>query len=260
MKKERKEILTFLIFTIIFTGLSIFLLIQKNITNKDLVILGLMWSPGISAILARLLFSGSVKDLAWELPKPKFLLFAFILPFAYVIVYVILWITGISNINHNFTKELISSEFLTDYPVLLATGLFYAMGEEIGWRGFLTTRLLRSKSFLQTSLIVGAIWALWHIPILYLMLAKADVNLLLMLSIYSAGVLVETFMYTWFIKKSLSVWPCIMLHASYNYHVQEVFDNLLIKDGSTSFITGEFGFGVLTISLAIATVLYFNRK
>ena len=259
MKKQNKEILTFLILTIFFTGLSIYLLIQKNISNKNLVVLGLMWSPGISAILSRLLFSGSIKDLAWKLPKTKFLLFAFILPFAYIIVYLLLWITGISKISNDFLKQIVTSEFLTEYPLLIAIGLFYAMGEEIGWRGFLTTRLLKYKTFLQTSFIVGTIWALWHLPILYLMLAKADINILLALSIYSLGVIVETFMYTWFVKKSSSVWPCIILHASYNFHIQEVFDKLLIKDGSTTFITGEFGIAILIVSLIIAFILYLKR-
>ena len=260
MKKQDNEILTFLILTIFFTSLSIFLLIQKNISNKNLVVLGLMWSPGISAILSRLLFSGSIKDLGWELPKIKFLLFSFILPFTYIIVYLVLGITGISKINNDFLKQIVTSDFLTEYPLLIAIGLFYAMGEEIGWRGFLTTRLLRYKPFLQTSFIIGIIWALWHIPILYIMLARANINFVLALSIYSLGVIVETFMYTWFIKKSSSVWPCIILHASYNFHIQEVFDELLIKDGSTTFITGEFGIGNLIISLIIAFILYLKRK
>jgi len=188
------------------------------------------------------------------------LLFSFILPFTYIIVYILLWITGISKLNVDFIKQIVTSDFLFEYPLLIATGLFYALGEEIGWRGFLTIRLLKYKTFLQTSIIVGIIWAIWHIPILYIMLAKADINLLLALSIYSLGVIVETFMYTWFIKKSSSVWPCVILHTSYNFHIQEVFDKLLIKDRSDFFITGEFGFGVLIISLILAFALYLKRN
>jgi membrane protease YdiL (CAAX protease family) len=219
-----------------------------------------MWSPGISAIVTSLLYSGSLNNLGWRLPKGKFLLLAFILPFTYILVYLLLWIIGISKLNDDYIKQIFTSDFLIEYPLLIALGLFYALGEEIGWRGFLTTRLLKYKTFLQSSFIVGFIWAIWHIPLLYIILSKSDINIVIALTIYSLGVIAETFMYTWFIKKSLSVWPCVILHTSYNFHIQEVFNNILIKNSTTMFITGEFGIGILFISIFIAFVLYFNRN
>jgi membrane protease YdiL (CAAX protease family) len=52
---------------------------------------------------------------------------------------------------------LLMSFFLT-----LITG---AMGEELGWRGFLLARLQLKLNALISSLIVGVIWALWHLPL-----------------------------------------------------------------------------------------------
>jgi membrane protease YdiL (CAAX protease family) len=40
-----------------------------------------------------------------------------------------------------------------------------ALGEETGWRGYLHKRLDRSLSGLVSSIIVGALWALWHVSI-----------------------------------------------------------------------------------------------
>lgn len=40
-----------------------------------------------------------------------------------------------------------------------------AMGEELGWRGFLLPRLQQRYDALTSSLIVGVIWALWHLPL-----------------------------------------------------------------------------------------------
>jgi len=40
------------------------------------------------------------------------------------------------------------------------------LGEEIGWRGFLVPELYKNNSFLKTAMISGAIWALWHYPII----------------------------------------------------------------------------------------------
>jgi membrane protease YdiL (CAAX protease family) len=39
-----------------------------------------------------------------------------------------------------------------------------SLGEEIGWRGFLLPRLLRTHSPIGASLILGLVWALWHAP------------------------------------------------------------------------------------------------
>ncbi len=43
-------------------------------------------------------------------------------------------------------------------------GLFFAITEELGWRGFVLPRLQARASALTSSLIVGLLWALWHFP------------------------------------------------------------------------------------------------
>ena len=44
--------------------------------------------------------------------------------------------------------------------------LFIALGEEPGWRGFLLPQLQRRHGSMRASLILGGIWALWHLPLL----------------------------------------------------------------------------------------------
>ena len=38
------------------------------------------------------------------------------------------------------------------------------VGEEYGWRGFLLPRLMRNFSVLNSSIILGLIWGVWHFP------------------------------------------------------------------------------------------------
>jgi membrane protease YdiL (CAAX protease family) len=42
--------------------------------------------------------------------------------------------------------------------------LVNGFGEETGWRGFLLARLGTTRSPLRASLLVAAVWALWHVP------------------------------------------------------------------------------------------------
>ena len=45
------------------------------------------------------------------------------------------------------------------------TFLFVALGEEPAWRGFLLPLLQRRFSPVTATLIIGAIWAIWHLPL-----------------------------------------------------------------------------------------------
>lgn len=67
-----------------------------------------------------------------------------------------------------FSTSLVGNWNSGSFPRLLAllfsliiTG---ALGEEIGWRGFALPRLLQKWSPLVSSLILGALWGLWHLP------------------------------------------------------------------------------------------------
>jgi membrane protease YdiL (CAAX protease family) len=50
---------------------------------------------------------------------------------------------------------------------LLILTLTDGLGEELAWRGFALPRMLTRYNALAASLILGVIWALWHLPLLW---------------------------------------------------------------------------------------------
>lgn len=47
---------------------------------------------------------------------------------------------------------------------LVATMIIVGLFEELGWRGFALPRMQRNHSALWAALVLGIVWALWHLP------------------------------------------------------------------------------------------------
>jgi membrane protease YdiL (CAAX protease family) len=90
-----------------------------------------------------------------------------------------------------------------------------SLGEEIGWRGFLLPRLLRRNSPLAASLILGVVWALWHLPVdLYAgYLLEGPAAIL----IRTITLLPVAILFTWFYLQSTgNLLVALFLHTSIN--------------------------------------------
>jgi membrane protease YdiL (CAAX protease family) len=83
-------------------------------------------------------------------------LIAFIFPF--LLFGISFFIGKLAGMDVKITENLQSI-----LPIMIIGILIGAVGEEIGWRGFLQPTLEKKHSILITSIIVGTIWGLWHI-------------------------------------------------------------------------------------------------
>src|SRR4029079_19710629 len=68
-----------------------------------------------------------------------------------------------------------------------ALGLPLTLGEEYGWRGYLLPRLLPLGE-IRATMIVAAIWAAWHLPILLIGLNYPNQRLLAVLPAFAVAV------------------------------------------------------------------------
>lgn len=61
--------------------------------------------------------------------------------------------------------------WLVGLPLVLLGGHLFrdpgALGEELGWRGFALPRLLELTDARIASLVLGVVWAVWHLPAFY---------------------------------------------------------------------------------------------
>lgn len=97
---------------------------------------------------------------------------------------------------------------------LIFTLGFDGLGEEIGWRGFALPKLLERYSPLISSLILGALWAVWHFPYALTegtFLSQAPLHW------FFINLLAVSIVYTWiFINTNGSLLLALLFHAAGN--------------------------------------------
>jgi uncharacterized protein len=160
-------------------------------------------------------------------------------------------------IKHTFADPLATAFGFPDHPRAVALFLAIpgcatlsvisrtarALGEEIGWRGFLFPRLVRQSGFPWACLINGCIWAVWHYPGLLFGLERRHATRLCVDLLHAHGVCRQLHL-GWLRLKSGSLWTAAILHASHNIFIQIIFDGMTAPVGRTLCITTEFGAGL----------------
>lgn len=94
---------------------------------------------------------------------------------------------------------------------LLAVAVVIGVFEEIGWRGFALPRMQRKHAALPAALVLGIIWALWHLPELVSDPSERE------LVPYLLAVLAYSVLITWLYNSTRGSLPIVILfHASIN--------------------------------------------
>ena len=233
-----------------------------------------MWCPALAALVTCRLLGRSFRSLAWGWPQGKYVAAGYFVPLAYAaIAYGAVWGLGVGGWNSQFVSQ-VAERFglrgmpawgsLTLYIVFAATGgmmrsLSTALGEEIGWRGFLVPELAKQMSFTKLSLLSGIIWAAWHSPLLLFADYNAGTNRWYGLGCFTVMVVSISFVFAWLRLKSGSLWTAALLHASHNLFIQAIFDNLMRDTGRTLWYTTEFGAALALTGAAFAAYFWTRR-
>jgi len=102
----------------------------------------------------------------------------------------------------------------TIIPVFLSAFIASGMGEEFGWRGYALPRFQAKWNALTSSIVLGLIWASWHIPYFFIQGA----------GLYQKNfwdwlplILLGSVIYTWIFNNTKgSILAAVLLHASFN--------------------------------------------
>jgi len=141
-----------------------------------------------------------------------------------------------------------------DLPYLGIVGAFllwlltFGIGEELGWRGFALPRLQKNHTALTATLILGVVWACWHLPAFlyretYMAMGLVAGFPLLLLSIMAASII-----FTWLYNSTRGSLLMVML-----FHA--LFDFLSASKAGGSTVAAIMSAGVMTWAVLIV-ILY----
>ena len=247
------------------------IVIVASLIVETMIILGsagilylvLMWIPAIGAIVATLINDkkeeGFFKSLGIRRCKIKYLLLSVIIPLIYLLIpYMVYWKLHPHYFAYSGVNILIVlSDILPTLLLGVLMNVISAIGEEIGWRGFMFPSLLERFSLKKTLLMTGLFWACWHLPILIAGDYMSSTALwyripAFILCIVPVGIISGLLTYN-----SKSIWPATLLHAAHNNYDQAVFGVITIGANKMYYVSET---GLLTIICVwiIAILMYRN--
>jgi membrane protease YdiL (CAAX protease family) len=245
--------------TILIQAVIIFLDLDggANGTVAWLVLISaLMFVPTIASVAARLILREGFGDVSFRAGGRRgrnFILLSLVFPVAVgIVAYGVGWATGVVGFR---VPPAGLGGWVAAIAVLSVLNVVLVSGEEIGWRGYMLTRLI-DAGMPRPVLTSGLIWGAWHIPLV--LWAGYSVGpspllsaVLLMFTSVSLGYVLARVR-----LETGSVWPAVALHASWNVIIQAGFDPATTGDTRAMWV-GESG--ILTVLVVVVAAAILSR-
>ncbi len=128
--------------------------------------------------------------------------------------------------------------------VLLVFLIGGPLGEEFGWRGYAQPALQDRWGWRGASLVLGAAWALWHLPLFY---SPGTVQSHLPMGWYALSAVASSVVFGWLYNRSSgSVWPALVLHTAVNAWSSVI--PVMVKPDGSNLRPFQFVVGILAVT------------
>ena len=231
----------------------------------------LMWIPAFSAVIAsfvalkecheKFALKRFITGLGIRKCRIRYILLAVLIPLIYLLIpYMIYWKTHPDNFGYTgVALHLVLKDCLPMMVIGIFPNIISAMGEEIGWRGYMLPALTKRSNLVKALIISGLFWACWHLPLLafgdYMTGAPVWYKLpAFVLCILPVGIIIGGLTYL-----SRSVWPAAFLHAAHNNFDQAVF-GVITRGDDRMYYVSETGLLTIICAWVIAIIIIVKIK
>ena len=213
----------------------------------------LMWCPGVAAIIVSLIYHRGENAMMIRKVRLRYILYAVFLPLIYwgvsYSIYFLLY--GKDVIGENMLASLIKDP----KTLIMALFLYFitALGEEIGWRGYMMPKLNEVFGFKKGVAICGIIWFLWHLPV-FLSSYMSSIPLWYQIPTLFMLIIAWAYPMAFLSLRSRSVWPVAFCHATHNFVSQLLLDQSIGGD-MRPYLVGETGIISVVVLIFIAILI-----
>ncbi len=169
-----------------------------------------------------------------------------------VLSYLVAWMFGLVALPTHRTPTASLLDLMASTLVLFPVILFLALGEEVGWRGFLQPRASQVLGLKGALLLTGAVWAIWHYGFIIWAGYYSEGNLFLNLALFSVTIVLVAIVIGWIRAQSQSLWPAMLFHGMSNTVWSFCNTLFAIKHPGWVYVAGEAGMVNLVIWAAVA--------
>ena len=235
-KKTKKMMIMFfaLAYVIIWVVLLPILLLPQRAEQLDFLLMIAAYAPFLAAIITTIIYEGRTglwtwlkSVFKWRIPFVLYLISGVLINFLFVALHIGLYILLGGHIVLAGGDPPWYS-YLVTFPIIVFLSFPFGsgLGEEAGWRGFALPKLLERYSPFVASIILGALWGLWHIPAL-LMSSWEGSSQSLLLFVY---VIPLTIIMTWVYCNSRgSAIPVMLMHTGGNIYGSMLTSSLVME-------------------------------
>lgn len=227
-----------------------------------------MWAPAFGRFVARRTvdreFTATLPVRRWGRTGAFVLLRPLAFPLiVYGASYAIAWAAGFAQWNPGEGRwtggRQIAGNLIVNLPLLGIIGTFTAMGEELGWRGYLQPRL-DAAGVRSSLLILWIVQVAYHAPLIvgagYVDTGGLATSLLL----FAIGDLPITFIMARESYMAGSLWPAIFFHSFHNTISQWLFPKFLTVPATQLWVNGEQGILPMLGYVLLGTAMYIGMR
>lgn len=256
-KQSLKEINLFLVYAFSISWLCWVIIIVAN-RFFDALWYGelITWVPMLIGALSPLIgvymiYIKSIKEVSLKsftklvfnvnIGKKAWLIFALFTIWRFLMVWIAFGIQEPSSIIYMFIN----------LPLFIIGGGF----EEVGWRSYLQPKLEKLTNYVISTLLVGLIWSVWHLPLWFV---SGTVQSALPFAGYAFVVIILSFSLTTLYKYTNNILLVVFSHAWFNGCI-----GLAVYIGSEGYLQLNLGwkvYMVLILELIVALFLVFRHK
>lgn len=122
-------------------------------------------------------------------------------------------------------SRFVTNVALTGCAYAAFNGLF-AIGEELGWRGFLQGQLVAGLGTTRGIVLLGLIWSFRHLPVLLSGYNYPEYPVLGGLVLFPITLIAASFFLGWLTLRTNTFWPAAVAHGAANSIEEGVVGNL----------------------------------